>query len=74
MMKMELKARYQTMGEVVTDLEDYQVTVDPAAAEARTSPGSTRTRPRSRTRRIEPAADEQLLAEERAEVLDARPA
>ena len=34
-MKMELKARYQTMSEVVADLEDYQVSIDPAAAEAR---------------------------------------
>jgi tRNA A-37 threonylcarbamoyl transferase component Bud32/CheY-like chemotaxis protein len=35
MMKLDLKARYQSMTAVVTDLEDYQVTVDPAAAEAR---------------------------------------
>ena len=28
-MKIDLKARYQTMDEVVADLEDYQVTVDP---------------------------------------------
>lgn len=35
MMKLDLKARYQTMGQVVADLEDYQATVDPAAREAR---------------------------------------
>ncbi|CEF48437.1 unnamed protein product [uncultured bacterium] len=35
MMKMDLKARYQDMDAVVADLEDYQVTVDPAAAEVR---------------------------------------
>ncbi len=35
MMKMELKARYQNMHQVVADLEDYQATIDPAAAEAR---------------------------------------
>ncbi len=35
MMKMDLKARYQHMHEVVTALEDYQVSIDPAAAEAR---------------------------------------
>ena len=34
-MKIDLKARYQTMDAVVADLEDYQVTVDPAAADAR---------------------------------------
>ena len=28
-MKLDLKARYQTMDAVVADLEDYQVTVDP---------------------------------------------
>ncbi|WP_165235055.1 protein kinase domain-containing protein [Aquisphaera insulae] len=35
MMKIDLKARYQTMHEVVVALEDYQASVDPAAAEAR---------------------------------------
>ena len=35
MMKMDLKARYQHMHEVVNALEDYQVTVDPDAAETR---------------------------------------
>ncbi len=35
MMKMELKARYQTMHEVVTDLEEYQASVDPEVAELR---------------------------------------
>lgn len=35
MMKIELKARYQHMHEVVTALEDYQATVDPEAAEVR---------------------------------------
>jgi eukaryotic-like serine/threonine-protein kinase len=36
MMKLELKARYQTMDAVVSDLEDYAVTVDPQAALDRT--------------------------------------
>jgi CheY-like chemotaxis protein len=35
MMKLDLKARYQSMAAVVADLEEYQVSVDPAAAEAR---------------------------------------
>ncbi len=35
MMKMELKARYQTMHEVVADLEEYQASIDPEAAELR---------------------------------------
>jgi CheY-like chemotaxis protein/predicted Ser/Thr protein kinase len=35
MMKLDLKARYQNMAAVVADLEDYQVSVDPTAAEAR---------------------------------------
>ncbi len=35
MMKMELKARYQNMHQVVADLEEYQASVDPASAEAR---------------------------------------
>ena len=34
MMKMDLKARYQTMSEVVADLEDYQATVDPGRGRA----------------------------------------
>ena len=34
MMKMELKARYQNMHDVVSALEDYLVSVDPAVAEA----------------------------------------
>ena len=36
MMKLELKQRYQTMAAVVSDLEDYLVTVDPQAALDRT--------------------------------------
>jgi hypothetical protein len=35
MMKMELRARYQNMHEVVTDLEEFQASIDPAVAEAR---------------------------------------
>ncbi len=35
MMKMELKARYQTMHEVVADLEEYQASIDPEVAELR---------------------------------------
>ena len=35
MMKMDLKARYQQMHQVVTDLEDYQASIDPEAAEVR---------------------------------------
>jgi len=35
MMKMELKARYQNMHEVVADLEEYQASINPAVADAR---------------------------------------
>lgn len=35
MMKMDLKARYQHMHQVVSDLEEYQATIDPEAAEVR---------------------------------------
>ena len=35
MMKMDLKARYQTMHDVVTDLEEYEASIDPEAAELR---------------------------------------
>ena len=41
-MKMDLKARYQTMDEVVADLEDYQVTRRSGRGRGQgTSPGST---------------------------------
>ena len=35
MMKMDLKSRYQNIQQVVADLEDYQVQIDPAAAQVR---------------------------------------
>lgn len=69
MMKMDLKARYQTMSEVVADLEDYQVSVDPTAAAAREFARKYE-KPAAAEEEHQPAAFEHLLTEERAEILE----
>jgi CheY-like chemotaxis protein len=71
MMKMELKARYQNMREVVAALEDYQVAIDPAAAEARAFARKYENPEAAEEETVfESAADEQLSTEQRAEVFD----
>jgi tRNA A-37 threonylcarbamoyl transferase component Bud32/CheY-like chemotaxis protein len=79
MMKMELKARYQNMNDVVSDLEDYQVTIDPSAADARAFANKYEALPAEEEEGEEEAADEaapassasdQLLTEEHGEVFE----
>ena len=68
MMKMELKARYQTMSEVVADLEDYQVTSIPPPRRRGPLPASTRAPSEvEEEEEIEQPGSEHLLTEERAE-------
>jgi CheY-like chemotaxis protein len=77
MMKMDLKARYQTMIEVVANLEEFQRSVDPAAAEAHAfdlkykSPPSTEEEAEVEAElefEDDPAAFEHLLTEDGTEV------
>jgi tRNA A-37 threonylcarbamoyl transferase component Bud32/CheY-like chemotaxis protein len=77
MMKMELKARYQNMNEVVSDLEDYQVTIDSAAADARAFARKYETPPEAEAEAAPEAqavpaspVSDQLLTEERGEVFE----
>jgi serine/threonine protein kinase/CheY-like chemotaxis protein len=76
MMKMELKARYQNMNEVVADLLDFQATVDPAAADARAfarkyeHPHAEDEMDAESDEPAESPATDQLLTEERSEVFD----
>jgi CheY-like chemotaxis protein len=77
MMKMELKARYQNMNQVVADLEDYLVTIDPAAAEARAFARKyEEVHQEDEEAEVEPAADAEaaatdvLLTEERHAVFE----
>jgi CheY-like chemotaxis protein len=73
MMKMELKARYQNMHQVVADLEEYQATIDPAVAEARAFAlkykGPQEIEEEQAETVVEQPASE-LLTEERGEVFD----
>jgi CheY-like chemotaxis protein len=70
MMKMELKARYQNMRDVVADLEEYQASVDPAVAEARAFARKYESPQESVWEaEVEPTASE-LLTEERGEIFD----
>jgi CheY-like chemotaxis protein len=72
MMKLDLKARYQTMAAVVAALEDYQVSVDPDAALARAH--SRKYGPsQDDTEEVDvflPPQDELVLTEERGEAVD----
>ncbi len=65
MMKIDLKARYQSMRQVVEELEEYEGKINPAVAEARAF-ARKYTGPQEEE---EPAVDE-LLTEQRAEVFD----
>ena len=70
MMKMDLKARYQNMHQVVADLEEYEASINPAAAEARSF---ARKYEGPQEFEEEPEDDKpgsELLAEERGEVFD----
>jgi tRNA A-37 threonylcarbamoyl transferase component Bud32 len=72
MMKMELKARFQNMGDVVAALEDFQVAIDPAAAEARAFARKYEN-PQEAGEDGVPLVpqDEQLITGERGELFDA---
>ena len=69
MMKMELKARYQNMHQVVADLEEYEASVDPAAAEARAFLRKYESPQEFEEAEVEQPGNE-LLTEERGEVFD----
>jgi serine/threonine protein kinase len=71
MMRMDLKARYQNMRQVVVDLEEYQASVDPAAAEVREFARKYEAPPVEEPEaEAEPLPVDQLLTEERSEVFD----
>ncbi len=72
MMRMDLKARYQTMREVVSDLEDFQVTIDPTAAEAREFARKYESPIVEEPEPVDELSHEinQLLTDERAEVFE----
>lgn len=75
MMRMDLKARYQNMREVVSDLEDFQVTIDPTAAEAREFARKYESPVVEEYEEPEPVDElsheiNQLLTEEQAEAFD----
>ena len=71
MMRMDVKARYQRMHEVVADLEDYKATVDPTAAEARAFARKYEKPSEQLDEDVFAAPPvDQLLTEERAEVFD----
>jgi serine/threonine protein kinase/CheY-like chemotaxis protein len=71
MMRMDLKARYQNTRQVVQDLEEYQASVDPAAAEAREFARKyERPHPEEPEAEPEAPAANLLLTEEQSEVFD----
>ncbi len=76
MMKMDLKARYQTMHAVVADLEEYQASIDPEVAELRAFGRKYDSQPEIGTEpEVEEAAEEEqpggeLLTEERGEIFE----
>jgi len=69
MMKMELKARYQNMHQVVADLEEYQASIDPATAEARAVARKYESPQEFEEAEVEQPGCE-LLTEERGEIFD----